>query len=69
MPQGRRSAIFGTRNGCNLYSRTKGQKPMLLHWLRAAAAERSGAFDVMLSDLEVNWLFNDGAISIERVVR
>jgi hypothetical protein len=41
---------------------------MLLHRVRAAAVERSDAFDVMLSDLDVNRLFNDGAISIERVV-
>jgi hypothetical protein len=39
---------------------------MLLHRVRAATAERSDAFDVMLGDLEVNRLFNDGAISIER---
>jgi hypothetical protein len=39
---------------------------MLLHRVRAAAAEKSDAFDKMLSDPEVNRLFNDGAISIER---
>lgn len=41
---------------------------MLLHRVRAAAAERSDAFDVMMSEPDVNRLFCDGAISIERVV-
>ena len=39
---------------------------MLLHRVRAAAAERSAAFDAMLHDHEVNRLFNEGAIYIER---
>jgi hypothetical protein len=51
---------------CNLYSHTKGPKAILLHRVHAAAAERSDAFDVKLTDLDVNKLFNDGAISIER---
>ena len=34
----------------------------LLHRVRAAAAERSEAFDAMLRDHEVNRLFNDGAL-------
>lgn len=41
---------------------------MLLHRVRAAATERSDIFDKMLSDREVNQLFNDGAIYIERFV-
>ena len=36
---------------------------MLLHRVRAAAAERSVAFDEMLQDRDVNRLFNDGALS------
>jgi hypothetical protein len=39
---------------------------MLLHRVRAAAAEGSGTFDVMLGDRDVNRLFNGGAIYIER---
>ncbi len=39
---------------------------MLLHRVRAAAAERSDAFDKMIGDREANQLFNDGAIYIER---
>ena len=39
---------------------------MLLHRVRAAATERSDAFDTMLGEPEVNRLFNDGAISIEK---
>ena len=39
---------------------------MLLHQVRAAAAERSDVFDVMLGGREVNQLFNDGAISVKR---
>jgi len=39
---------------------------MLLHRVRAAAAENSDTFDKILSEREVNQLFNDGAISIER---
>jgi hypothetical protein len=39
---------------------------MLLHRVRAASVEKSDAFDAMLQDREVNRLFNDGAISIER---
>ncbi|MBN9546951.1 MAG: hypothetical protein J0I19_15900 [Alphaproteobacteria bacterium] len=41
---------------------------MLLHRVRAAAAEKSDAFDRMLGEPEVNRLFNDGAIYIERGV-
>jgi hypothetical protein len=39
---------------------------MLLPRVRAAAAERSGAFDVMLGERDVNWLFNDGALYFDR---
>ncbi|MES2293881.1 MAG: hypothetical protein V4527_11335 [Pseudomonadota bacterium] len=39
---------------------------MLLHRVRAAAAERSATFDEMLRDRDVNRLFNDGAIYFER---
>ena len=39
---------------------------MLLHRVKAAAAEQSTAFDAMLSDMEVNRLFNDGALSFGR---
>lgn len=39
---------------------------MLLHRVRAAAAERSEAFDEMLQDRDVNRLFNDGALNFER---
>lgn len=39
---------------------------MLLHRVRASVADRSDAFDKMIGDREVNQLFNDGAISIER---
>lgn len=39
---------------------------MLLHRVRAAAAEQADVFDVMISDPDVNRLFNDGAISINR---
>lgn len=39
---------------------------MLLHRVRAAAADRADVFNVMLSDPEVNRLFNDGAIYIGR---
>ena len=39
---------------------------MYLHRVRAAAAEWSEAFDVMLREPEVNRLFNEGAIYIER---
>jgi hypothetical protein len=35
---------------------------MLLHRVRAAAADRSEVFDTMLRDREVNRLFNDGAL-------
>jgi hypothetical protein len=33
---------------------------------RAAAAERSDAFDAMVRDHDFNWQFNEGAIYIER---
>ncbi len=39
---------------------------MLLHRVKAAAAEQSATFDAMLSDLDVNRLFNDGALYFER---
>ena len=39
---------------------------MLLHRVRAAAAEGSGAFDEMLRDRDVNRLFNCGALYFER---
>jgi hypothetical protein len=39
---------------------------MLLHRVRAAAAEQSTAFDSMLSNMDVNRLFNDGALYFER---
>ena len=39
---------------------------MLLHRVRAAAAEGSATFDVMLGDRDVNRLFNDGALYFER---
>lgn len=35
---------------------------MLLHRVRAAAADRSAAFDEMLRDRDVNRLFNDRAL-------
>ncbi len=40
---------------------------MLLHRVRAAAAEQSGAFDEMLRDMDVGRLSNDGAIYIGRI--
>jgi hypothetical protein len=39
---------------------------MLLHRVRAAAAEQSAAFDEMLRDRDVGLLFNDGALFFER---
>ena len=42
---------------------------MLLHRVRAVAAERTEAFDVMIRDMDFNRLFNEGAIYIERAVR
>jgi hypothetical protein len=39
---------------------------MLLHRVKAAAAEQSATFDAILSDLDVNRLFNDGALYFER---
>jgi hypothetical protein len=39
---------------------------MLLHRVRAAAAEGSETFDVMLRDRDVNRLFNSGALYFER---
>ena len=48
---------------------TKAASPgdqMYLHRVRAAAAERSEVFDVMLRDREFNRLINEGAIYIER---
>ena len=48
---------------------TKATSPkdqMYLLRVRAAAAERSDAFDVMVHERDFNRLFNDGAIYIER---
>ena len=39
---------------------------MYLHRVRAAVAERSDAFDAMLREMDVDRLFNEGAIYIER---
>ena len=39
---------------------------MYLHRVRAAAADRSDAFDAMIREHEFNRLFNEGAIYIER---
>ncbi len=39
---------------------------MLLHRVRAAAVDRSDAFDTMLGEPDVNRLFNDGAISVQK---
>jgi hypothetical protein len=39
---------------------------MLVHRVRAAAAEQSATFDAMLGDMDVNRLFNDGALYFER---
>jgi hypothetical protein len=39
---------------------------MLLHRVRAAASDRSDAFDTMLRDPDVNRLFNEGALYFER---
>jgi hypothetical protein len=39
---------------------------MLLLRVKAAAAEGSGVFDVMLGERDVNRLFNDGALNFER---
>ena len=39
---------------------------MLLHRVRAAAADGSAVFDEMLHDRDVNRLFNDGALYFER---
>lgn len=45
---------------------TSPKDQMYLHRVRAAAAERSDAFDAMLREPEFNRLFNEGAIYIER---
>ena len=45
---------------------TSPKDTMLLHRVRAAAAEGSGVFDEMLRDRDVNRLFNDGALYFER---
>jgi hypothetical protein len=45
---------------------TSPKDTMLLHRVRAAAAEESEAFDGMLRDRDVNRLFNDGALYFER---
>jgi hypothetical protein len=39
---------------------------MLLHRVRAAASEQSATFDSMLGEMDVNRLFNDGALYFER---
>lgn len=48
---------------------TSPKDQMYLHRVRAAAAERSDALDVMMSERDFNRLFNEGAIYIERVGR
>ena len=45
---------------------TSPKDTMLLHRVRAAAADGSGAFDEMLKVRDVNRLFNDGALYFER---
>ena len=45
---------------------TSPKDTMLLHRVKAAAAERSGTFDVMLGDRDVNRLFNGGVLYFER---
>jgi hypothetical protein len=45
---------------------TSSKDMMLLHPMRAAAAEGSGAFDEILRDRDVNRLFMDGALYFER---
>ena len=45
---------------------TSPKDTMLLHRVRAAAAEGSGVFDEMLRDLDVNRLFNGGALYFDR---
>ena len=45
---------------------TSPKDTMLLHRVRASAAEGSGVFDEMLRDMDVNRLFNDGALYFER---
>ena len=45
---------------------TSPKDTMLLHRVRAAAAEGSATFDEMLSDRDVSRLFNDGALYFER---
>ena len=45
---------------------TSPKDTMLLHRVRAAAAEGSSVFDRMLGDTDVNRLFNDGALCFER---
>ena len=45
---------------------TSPKDTMLLHRVRAAAADGSGVFDEMLRDRDVNRLFNEGALSFER---
>ena len=45
---------------------TSPKDTMLLHRVRAAAADGSGAFDEMLRDRDVNRLFNSGALYFER---
>jgi hypothetical protein len=46
----------------------RGAYMLLLRGVRASAADQSGAFDVMLGDMDVNRLFNDGALSFSRAV-
>ncbi len=48
-------------------SKIRSPKDMLLvRGVRAAAAEQSAAFDSMLSDMDVNRLFNDRALYFDR---
>ena len=47
-------------------SRVRSPKDMMLvHRVRAVAAEQSAAFDEMLRDRDVNRLFNDGVFYFE----
>ena len=45
---------------------TSPKDQMLLHRVRAAAAERSEAFDAMLRDMDEDRRFNEGAICFGR---
>jgi hypothetical protein len=45
---------------------TSSKDMLLLRGVRAAAAEQSATFDAMLQDMDVNRLFNDGALYFDR---